>query len=229
MTRHLDAVVIGAGPAGLTAARRIAAAGLSCLVVDRMGPGGQLMNMGEVHDVPGLDPGTTGPDLVSKLLDEAMAAGAELAVDDVTGIASGTPFRLTATEAPIMATAIVIATGLGRGSIGVGDEELFEGIGVSYCATCDGPLFEGRRVVVDGGDDWAVQDAIELAGIAAHVTLLSEGGISAEPARAAAFAGLPNTTRLTGRVVEIGGDPALAKVVVATSSGTTTLAASGPT
>ena len=109
MTRKFDAVVIGAGPAGLTAARIIAAARLSCLIIDKMGPGGQLMNMGEVHDVPGLDPGTTGPDLLARLLDETMAAGAELAVDEVTGIDGGTPWHIRAAEAPVTATALVVA------------------------------------------------------------------------------------------------------------------------
>ena len=227
MTKHLDAVVIGAGPAGLTAARVIAAAGLSCLVVDKMGPGGQLMNMGVVAELPGLDPGTTGPDLLGRLLDEAMAAGAELAVDEITGIGGGTPWRLAAAEQPVTATAVVIATGLERGTLAVGDEELFEGLGISYCATCDGPLYAGKRVVVDGGDDWAVQDAIGLAGIAAHVTLLTETGMNAAPVRATAFAALPNVAQLTGRIIEIGGDPALAKIVVETGSGARVLAASG--
>lgn len=227
MTRHLDAVVIGAGPAGLTAARVIAAAGLSCLAIDKMGPGGQLMNMGDVHDCPGLDPGITGPDLLSRLLDEAMAAGVELAVDEVMGISGGAPFRLTATDTPLTATAVVIATGLGRGTTIVADEELYEGIGVSHCATCDGPLFKDKRVVVDGGDDWAVQDAIELARIAAHVTIVTEHGLRAKPARVAAFAALPNAALLDGRIVGLGGEPALSKVVVETGTAQTVLAASG--
>ena len=213
MTRHLDAVVIGAGPAGLTAARVIAAAGLSCLAVDRMGPGGQLMNMGAVHDCPGLVPGVTGPELLSRLLDGAMAAGVELAVDEVTslrpGIQDDAPWRLAAAEEPVTATAVVIATGLGRGNAAVDGEDLFEGLGISYCATCDGPLFMAKRVVVDGGDDWAVQEAIELAALAAHVTVVAEHGITAAPARRAVLTALPNIAVLTGRIAGIGGDPAL--------------------
>ena len=227
MARHLDVVVIGAGPSGLTAARVVAAAGLSCLVVDKMGPGGQLMNMGAVHEYPGLDPGITGPDLLGKLLDEAMAAGAELAVDEVTRLQDGAPWQLSASEAPLTATAVVIATGVGRGTLAIGDEELFEGLGISYCATCDGPLFAGQRVVVDGSDDWAVQEAIELAGIAGHVTLITRNHDSVAPPRVAEILALANVDLVRGRVVAIAGDPSLDKIVVDTGLHRVTLAATG--
>ena len=227
MTRHLDVVVIGAGPAGLTAARVVATAGLSCLLIDKMGPGGQLMNMGEVHDCPGLDPGTTGPDLLARLVDETMAAGAGLAVDEVSGINGGSPWQIAASEEYYTATAIVIATGLARGNLAVADEELYEGTGISYCATCDGPLFAGKRVVVEGGHDWAVQEAIELAHVAAHVTVITEYGITASSDRAAQIAGLANITLLNGRIAGIGGEPSLQKVVIETGTDRITLAAAG--
>ncbi len=228
MTRHLDAVVIGAGPAGLTAARVIASAGLSCLLIDRMGPGGQLMNMGEVHDVPGLDPGSTGPDLLSKLLDEAMTAGAELAVDEVTGIDGGTPWRIAAAEAPVTATAVIVATGLGLGTTGVDEEPLYEGRGLSHCAICDGPLYAGKRVVVAGSDDWAAQEAIDLAAVVEHVTLVSDGTLAdVTLERRAKLETLPNLRMLPGRVAALTGIDSLEAIVVETAGGSPRIDAGG--
>lgn len=232
MTRHLDAVVIGAGPAGLTAARVIASSGLSCLLIDKMGPGGQLMNMGEVHEYPAIAPGTTGPDLLSTLLDEAMTSGAELAVDEVTGIDGGTPWRISAAEAPVTATAVIVATGLGAGTTGLDEEPLYEGRGLSHCAICDGPLHVGKRVAVAGAGDWAAQEAIDLAQMAAHVTLVSGDTsgrtlASVTPERQAKLATLRNLRTVQGRVAALAGIDGLDAVVVATSGASLRIDASG--
>ena len=228
MTRHLDAVVIGAGPAGLTAARVIANAGLSCLLIDRMGPGGQLMNMGELHECPNIEPGTSGPDLISKLLDEAMTAGAELAVDDVTGLDGGAPWRIRAAEMPVTATALIVATGLELGRTDLAEEATYEGRGLSHCAVCDGPLFAGKRVVVSGSDDWAAQEAIDLAAIVGHVTLVSDGTLAGlRPARRAKLGTLPNLHIVQGRVAALAGIDGLDAVVVETSGALVRIDASG--
>ncbi len=228
MTRHLDAVVIGAGPAGLTAARAIAESGLSCLVMDKMGPGGQLMNMGEVHECLDVEPGTTGPDLISKLLDAAMTAGAELAVDEVTGIGGGAPWRISAAEEPVTATTVIIATGLRAGTTGLPGEGDYEGRGLSHCAICDGPLYAGKRVIVLGSDDWAVQEAIDLTAMVAHVTFVSGDPLLAlTPERRAKLEVRPNLRILQGRVAALAGIDCLEAVAVATSAATERIAASG--
>lgn len=215
MTKHIDVVIVGAGPAGLAAGKAVGEAGLTCLVIDRMGPGGQLMNMGIVHDMPGLEPGTTGPDLIGKLLDAAMAAGAEIAVDEVTGIEGESPFTMTTSEGPIAATAVIVATGLDKGTTGLPDEGDFEGRGVSHCAICDGPLYAGKRVVVVGSDRWAAQEAIDLASIVQHVTLVSDGPPGAMLAsQRTALAGASNVTLTEGRVTKVAGDGALDTVTI---------------
>lgn len=216
MTRDVDVAVIGAGPAGLTAARVVAAAGLTCLVIDRMGPGGELMNMGEVHDVADLDPGATGPDLLATLVDDAMSAGAEITIDEVSHVDGLGPFSLATSEGQIVAKAVVIATGLDKGTTGADGEATYEGRGLSHCANCDGPLYAGKRVVVAGNDRWAIEEAIALAAVAEHVTLASDGPLEPLPeARQAALSALTNISSTHGRITALHGDDALESVTVA--------------
>lgn len=216
MTRHVDVAIVGAGPAGLTAARVVAEAGLSCLLIDRMGPGGELMNMGAVHDLPGLEPGATGPDLLAKLVDEAMSLGVDIGVDEVSRVDGIGPFSLATSEGEVAATALIIATGRETGTTGVADEARFEGRGLSHCATCDGPLYAGKRVVVAGHDRWAVEETMALAGIAAHVTLVASGDVSAEDR--AGLAALANVALVQGRVTALQGGDALEAVTIGTES-----------
>lgn len=224
MTRVVDVAVIGAGPAGLTAARVVAEAGFSCLLIDRMGPGGELMNMGEIHDVPGLEPGATGPDVLSRLVDEAMGAGVEIAVDEVARVDGIGPFSLSTSEGEVAATSVVVATGLDKGTTGAAGEASFEGRGLSYCAHCDGPLYAGKPVVVAGNDRWAAEEAIMLAGLAKHVTLVADGALTALPdERRAALEALDNVAVAQGSVTALHGDEALEAV----SAGGVRIAAAG--
>ncbi len=217
MPRHVDVVIIGAGPAGLSAGKAVAEASLTCLLIDKMGPGGELMNLGIVHKMPGLDPGTTGPDLIGKLLDEAMAAGAEIAVDEVASIEGESPFTVTTSEGPITATAVIVATGQDKGTTGLTEEGDFEGRGVSHCAICDGPLYAGKRVVVVGRDRWAVQEAIDLASMVEHVTLISDGALAMSASQRAALDGAGNIALTNGRVSKLAGDGTLEIITVGTS------------
>lgn len=213
--REVDVAVIGAGPAGLSAARVVAEAGLTCLVIDRMGPGGELMNLGEVFDVTGFDPGVTGPDLIAALADRAMSAGAELAIDDVAHVDGLGPFSIATSEGQVVATALVIATGLEKGTTGLANEASFDGRGLSHCAHCDGPLYAGKRVVVAGRDRWAAEEAIALAAMTAHVTLVSDGPLEPlPPDRQAALGALSNLMRLNGRITALEGGDGLEAVTV---------------
>ncbi len=224
MTREVDVAVIGAGPAGLSAARVVAEAGLTCLVIDRMGPGGELMNLGEVFDVSGYDAGATGPDLIAALADRAMSAGAELAIDDVAHVDGLGPFSVATSEGQVVATAVVIATGLEKGTTGAANEASFEGRGLSHCANCDGPLYAGRRVVVAGRDRWAAEEAIALAAMTEHVTLVSDGRLEAlPPDRQAAFDALSNVSRVDGRITALEGSDGIEAVM----AGTTRIPAAG--
>ncbi len=168
-----DIVVIGAGAAGMAAATSAAATGAATLLVDRMGCGGELMNLGELHDCAEAE-GQPGPEFAAALLDAAMAAGAELAIGEVSAL-SGPPWVVTVDGEAHEAAAVILATGLHHGVLGVDGEEGFEGQGLSHCAACDGPLYKGQPVVVAGHDRWAQQEARDLVATAGSVTLVTQG------------------------------------------------------
>lgn len=169
-----DVVIIGGGAAGLTAATAAASTGRSCLVVDRMGGGGELINLGVLHD---LDAELTGPDLMAQLLDEAVAAGAEFSVAEVTALTTEPAgWRIATNDEIHVARIVILAVGLAPGTLGLDNEAAFAGQGLSHCAACDGPLYRGQPVVVAGADRWARQEAEKLAAIASHVTLVTQGG-----------------------------------------------------
>ncbi|UYN97554.1 MAG: FAD-dependent oxidoreductase [Enhydrobacter sp.] len=184
-------IVIGAGPAGLSAATALARAGLRCLALDKLAPGGALINLGELHDTAEAG---TGADVAARLTDEAMSAGAEIGFGEVSGISGNGPWTIETTDGEHhVAKAIVVATGLNKGRLGLPEEESFEGRGLSHCAACDGPLYAGQPVIVAGREGWAAQEARELEAVAGRVTVL-------DPA--------------SDRIVALEGDDGLQSVVV---------------
>jgi len=230
MQRQWDIVVIGAGPAGLSAAAVVARDGLACLCIDRLGPGGLLINLGPIHDAPDLPADTTGPDLVASLSDTAMTAGAEMAVAEVQTLRPDGDGWTIATDdgEQHRAKAVIIATGLTQGTLGVEGEAAFEGRGLSFCAACDGPLYAGQNVVVAGTDNWAMQEAIELAQVAARVTLVHGGGpLFGERGRIAAAVAQGNIDMVDGRIIALAGDDGLQSVTVVRDSGRDVLPAQG--
>jgi thioredoxin reductase len=170
-----DVAVVGGGIAGLTAARTAVAHGLRVTAFDQLAPGGQLINLGEVAHYPGLPYKVTGPDLAGSLLEAAMTAGVEIGYGEVTGLTAGTPLTLETADGTQTARAVVVATGLTPGRLDVPGAEAWAGRGLSECASCDGPLFAGQRVVVVGDDEWTALEAAELAALAAHVSVLVPG------------------------------------------------------
>ncbi|MBY0331540.1 MAG: NAD(P)/FAD-dependent oxidoreductase [Acetobacteraceae bacterium] len=204
-----DVVVVGGGAAGLAAAAACAEAGRRCLLIDRMGGGGELMNLATpLHDLP---EETTGPDLAAALLERALAAGVELAIDEVTALApADAGWRITTAEDGHGAPAVILAVGLAPGRLGVAGEAGFEGQGLSHCAACDGPLYRGGDVVMAGADRWAVQEALDLLPIAATVTLVTQRDT---PVAA------PGVTVIAGRVTGLEGDAGLDAVLVQAAGG----------
>jgi thioredoxin reductase (NADPH) len=179
-----DIAVVGAGAAGLTAARHAAAGGARTVVLDRLGPGGQVATVEGITNFPGRPEPIAGYDLGAHLMDDAEAAGAEVMLAEATGIdedpAGG--LVLAGPDVSINARVIIIAAGSARRSLGVVGEERLEGRGVSHCASCDGPFFQNKRVVVVGGGDSALDEAQVLAGFAAEVLIVhDEPGLTAAP------------------------------------------------
>jgi len=171
-----DIAVVGAGTAGLTAARHAAAGGARVLVLDRMGVGGQVTTVEGITNFPGRPEPVAGYDLGVDLLEEAEAAGAEIMLAEVAGVEPDDDgYVLSAADERIRVRAVIVATGSTRRALDVPGEEEFDGRGVSHCASCDGPFYRGKRVVVVGGGDSAFDEAAILAGFADEVLVVHHG------------------------------------------------------
>ncbi|CCG04427.1 Thioredoxin reductase [Blastococcus saxobsidens DD2] len=228
MSSDWDVAVVGAGVAGLTAARVAAEAGLRVVAYDRMAPGGQLVNLTGLHDVPAPGEVSSSAELMGRLVAEAEAAGVTTAFAEVTGVHAGAPPRLETSEGEVTAGAVVVATGLGPGRLGLPGEELLVGRGISTCAGCDGPLFRGRAVAVVGDDEWTAEEALELAEVASAVTVLVPGQPRWSAERAGRLAASARVEVLTGAAVTaLRGEGVLSGVVVATAGGERELAVDG--
>ena len=167
-------VVIGAGPAGYTAAIYAARAMLKPLLLSGFEPGGQLMITTDVENYPGFAEPVQGPWLMEQFRAQAENVGARLESEHVVELdASSRPFRLVCDSGRVIeAHSVILATGAKAKWLGLPGEEAFKGLGVSACATCDGFFFRGRNVVVVGGGNSAVEEALYLSGIAASVTVI---------------------------------------------------------
>ncbi len=171
MARY-EVVIIGGGPAGLTAGLYTSRAGLKSLLVERGMFGGQIVNARLVENYPGFPEGISGFELGSLMHQQATKYGLETVTAEVTGLALGRPYQIFTTERSFEAEAIVIAAGSEYRKLGVPGEEMLLGHGVSYCATCDGFFFRDREVAVVGGGDAAITDALELSQHARKVSVV---------------------------------------------------------
>lgn len=168
-----NVVIIGSGPAGLTAALYAARANLAPLVFTGSKPYGQLMLTTDVENFPGFPEGILGPDLMDKFAKQAQRFGAELVLDDVTEVNfKKKPFVVKTASGEFRAKSIIIATGADTNWLGLESEQKLIGKGVSSCAPCDAYFFRDKKVIVIGGGDSAMEEALTLTKFASSVTIV---------------------------------------------------------
>ena len=172
-TKHCRLLILGSGPAGYSAAVYAARANLNPVIVTGMEMGGQLTTTTDVDNWPGDNEGVQGPELMERMKAHAERFGTEIIFDHIhTTDLSQRPFKLSGDSHEYTCDALIIATGASAMYLGLDSEEAFKGKGVSACATCDGFFYRGQNVAVIGGGNTAVEEALYLANIADHVTIV---------------------------------------------------------
>ncbi len=173
MAQVYGVIIIGSGPAGYTAAIYAARSNLSVLMFQGYQMGGQLMQTSDVENYPGFEEGILGPEMMDKFEQQARRFGAELIPEDVTAIDfSKRPFTVWTDSGEYRSKAIIISTGASAKWLGLPNEKRLQGRGVTACATCDGFFFKNKDVVVIGGGDTAMEEALFLTRYVNHVTLI---------------------------------------------------------
>ena len=177
MQEIYDVIIIGSGPAGLTAGIYTSRANLKTLMIAGSKWGGQLMLTTSVENFPGFPEGIQGPDLMTNMRKQMERFGVEIKDEDVTNVDfSSRPFQISTQDSVLSAQAVIVATGAVTQWLNVPGEQELIGRGVSSCAPCDAPFFKGKRVVVAGGGDAAMEEALVLIKFADYVTIVHRRG-----------------------------------------------------
>ncbi len=173
MAKHARLLILGSGPAGYTAAVYAARAALDPVLITGIEQGGQLTTTTDVDNWPGDNEGVQGPELMQRMQAHAERFGTEIIFDHIhTTDLNSRPIKLTGDSGEYTCDALIIATGASAMYLGMESEDAFKGRGVSACATCDGFFYKGKPVAVIGGGNTAVEEALYLANIASHVTVV---------------------------------------------------------
>jgi thioredoxin reductase (NADPH) len=167
-----DVIIAGAGPAGMSAAVYASRANLSTVMIERGIPGGQMANTEEIENYPGYDH-ILGPELSNKMFEHAQKFGAEYQYGEIQAVEDHGDYKLVKTSnGDVKGRSLIIATGASPRKLGIPGEDKFTGRGVSWCAVCDGAFFKNKELVVIGGGDSAVEEAVYLTRFASKVTII---------------------------------------------------------
>ncbi len=191
-----DLIIVGAGPAGMTAAIYAARADLSVLLLDQLAPGGNIINTNEIQNYPGVG-FINGAELAIQMFEQVCMLGVEFDYRTVTSIEDRGEEKLVhclEDEAVFSARAVIIATGTQSNRLHCEGEDRFTGNGISWCAICDGAQYEGKDVVVIGGGNSAVEESIYLAGIVNKLTVVTMFDLTADPSACDKLRAMPNVT-----------------------------------
>ena len=200
MSEHFDIIIVGGGPAGLTAAVYARRAGKSVLILEKTTIGGQIASSPKVDNFPAM-PGISGAEPADRLYAQADELGARLELEEVLEIRQGSPLTVVTDYNTYTCTALILATGMKHRTLGLEGEDTMAGI--SYCAVCDGAFYAGRDTAVCGGGNTALQDALFLADVCRHVTLIHRRSeFRADPILVETLRKRNNVTFLTDTVVE---------------------------
>ena len=215
-----DIIIIGAGPAGLTAAIYARRAGKSCLIIERGAFGGQISLSPKMENYPGFTE-ISGAEFSDRLVEQALNLGAEVELDEVTGVRdNGGSKTVTTLSGQFEAKAVIVAAGAKHRRLGLEREEELTGMGVSYCAVCDGAFFRGQTVAVAGGGSSALQDAMLLSDVCEKVYLIYRSSIRGEQALVEALKKRGNVEFVPGGVItELKGAMELEGISVKTPEG----------
>ena len=171
-TNFFDMIILGSGPAGLSAAQYAARAALKVLVIEN-GASSQAFNINKLENYPGLYPAVSGPDFMDAMKTQAISFGANFRIASINSIDKiGETFTLKTDSETFKSNTVLIATGAEHRKLGIPGETELEGRGVSYCATCDGPFFRNKRIIVIGGGDAACDEATYLSTLSKDVTII---------------------------------------------------------
>ncbi len=216
-TRNCDILIVGAGPAGLTAAIYSSWLGLKTVVLDSGIAGGKAWLAPKIENFPGFEEGVKGSELIEKMQKQAVRFGAEIVTsEEVVGMnLLGEEKQVSTRKQSYTSKAVIVATGTQRRKLQVSGEADFLGRGVSYCAVCDGPFFRKRRVAVIGSSEEAAIEALNLSEIVEHVLLVPhEGDLKVEGTLLERLKGKSNIETLNGKVTAILGTQVVSAIKV---------------
>ena len=210
-----DIAIVGAGPAGLSAAIYAQRAGKKTVLFEAYTYGGQIINTPKIENYPGIKD-ISGFDYATGLFDQALSFGAEIVFEQVTAVNKSDCFVITTTAGTYEAQAVIIATGAKNRHLGLEKEEALTGRGISYCATCDGAFFKGKNVAVNGGGNTAIEDATFLSGYCSKVYVIHRReGFRAEEGSLQALREKDNVEFvLNATITDLVGEDKLSAVVV---------------